>query len=381
MRFSRHLCLAVGIVLSAQPAQDSAHLRARLGEIQARLSQVDRQMDALKKRRKGILVELQGIALQTDRIRAQADGARLKRDQTQAQVEAVQSQKVGIQREIQRLQGDIRKQVRWMQAVGPWGGLGFMTNLKSFEQYLVQGRYLAWRRNRERLRLSRIQALHSDLHRQEGALQEILKRLVTEEQEAASLGGDLKFAEARLNGFLDGLRQDETRQKAIQAELAEEAIQLERMVTSLLAKPRSDAFAPPQAFTSLAGELPRPVEGSLAQSFGEHLHPKYRTRTTNSGLLIEAPAGTPVQAVAEGKVVFADFYQSYGPMVILDHGSGFYTLYTHLRVAHVNKGQVLRQGDILGTVGETLDGPRLGFEVRQQTQAQDPNRWLKQKYR
>lgn len=381
MRFPRQLCLVAGIILSAQPAQDSAQLRGRLSEIQARLGQVDRQMESLKKRRKGILVELQGVALQTDRIRAQSEGAKLTLEQTQAQVEAIQSQKVGIQREIQRLQGDIRKQVRWMQAVGPWGGFSFMTNLRTFEQYLIQGRYLTWWRNRERLRLSRIQALHSDLHRQESTLQEVMKRLTSEQQEADRLGEDLKFAEKRLMGFLDGLHQDEARQKAVQAELAEEAIQLERMVASLLSKPRQDVFGSQIAFSSLAGALPHPVEGSLAQSFGEHLHPKYRTKTMNTGLLIQAPAGTPVQAVAEGKVVFADFYQSYGPMVILDHGGGYYTLYTHLRVAHVSKGQVLRQGDVLGTVGETLDGPRLGFEIRQQTQAQDPNRWLKVKYR
>ncbi|MBP1629015.1 MAG: Peptidase [Holophagaceae bacterium] len=381
MRRSTPVWLLLGTFLCGQPAQESSQLRARLGEIQARLSQMDRQVEALKKRRKGILVELQGIALQADRSRAQAEEAKLKRDQTLAQVEAIQSQKLGIQREVQQLQGDIRRQVRWMQAVGPWGAFTFMANLRNFEQYLVQGRYLAWWRNRERVRLARIQALNTDLHRQESALQEVLKRLALEEQEATRLGADLKFAEDRLNGFLDGLRQDEGRQKAIQAELAEEAIQLERMISSLLSKPRSETFAPPQAFASLAGDLPRPVEGTLAQGFGEHLHPKYRTKTMNSGLLIEAPLGNPVQAVAEGRVVFADFYQSYGPMVILDHGNGYYTLYTHLRVAQVAKGQVLRQGDILGTVGETLGGPRLGFEIRLQTQAQDPNRWLKQKYR
>ena len=380
MKF-RLLWLLPGLCLCAQSPQESAQLRARLAEIQVRLGQVDRQMEGLKKRRKGLLVELQGIALQTDRTRAQSEGARIKRDQTQAQVEAIRSQKVGIQREIQQLQGEIRKQIRWMQAVGPLGGLSFTASLNSVEQFLVQGRYMTWWRNRERQRLGRIQALQTDLHRQESALQGVLVRLGAEELEATRLQADLKFSEDRLNGFLEGLRQDESRQKAVQAELAEEAIQLERMVTALLAKPRSDAYTPAVAFATLAGELPRPVEGSLALSFGEHLHPKYRTKTMNSGLLIEAPAGSPVQAVADGKVVFADFYQSYGPMVILDHGGGYFSLYTHLRIAQVAKGQELRQGEALGSVGDTMDGPRLGFEIRQKTQAQDPNRWLKQKYR
>jgi septal ring factor EnvC (AmiA/AmiB activator) len=100
-----------------------------------------------------------------------------------------------------------------------------------------------------------------------------------------------------------------------------------------------------------------------------------------SGLLIEAPAGAQVAAVADGKVVFADIYQSFGPMVILDHGGGFFSLYTHLRGIQAARGQILKQGEPLGTVGMTMDGPRLGFEIRHQTQPQDPNKWLKQHYK
>ena len=65
----------------------------------------------------------------------------------------------------------------------------------------------------------------------------------------------------------------------------------------------------------------------------------------------------------------------------MDHGSGWFTLYTHLQATVVSKGQSLRQGDIVGTVGETLDGPRLGFEIRYQTKPEDPNKWLRKKYR
>ncbi|MCX6547768.1 MAG: M23 family metallopeptidase, partial [Acidobacteria bacterium] len=94
-----------------------------------------------------------------------------------------------------------------------------------------------------------------------------------------------------------------------------------------------------------------------------------------------AAAGAPVQAVAEGKVAFADYYQSYGPMVILDHGGGWFTIYTHLQGLAVARGQVLAAGEVLGTVGETVDGPRLGFEIRLKAQAQDPQKWLKLRYR
>lgn len=374
------LSLLLSLPLVSQ-SQDPAQLRQRLAEVQAHLAQVDQQMNALKKRRKGVLVELQRITLQADLARAQAEGARLKLDETQAEVQAINTRKAQILGEITRLRGELRHQVRWMQAMGPWGGLTFLPSLSSLETYLTQGRYLTYWQNQERRKLNRVQNLQTDLATKEKELQAALQKLGKEEEEAKQLQASLRLNEDRLSTFLDGLRQDESRQKDIQAELAEEALQLERMLTNLLGKPKADAFSASVAFASLRGDLPRPVEGSLAQGYGEHLHPKFHTKTMQSGLLITAELGAPVRAVADGRVVFAESYQSYGPMVILDHGSGYFTIYTHLRACIVSKGQALKAGDQVGSVGDTMDGPRLGFELRQLAQAQDPNKWLKERYR
>ncbi|MDP2877296.1 MAG: peptidoglycan DD-metalloendopeptidase family protein [Holophaga sp.] len=371
----------VALTLMAQPTQDTGQLKQRLAQIQARLSQVDQQLSALKKRRKGVLVDLQAISLQADRMRAQAEGAKLKRDQAEQEVRQITSTKENIHKDIIKLRSEIRTQIRWMQALGPMGGLGLFPSTEGFEEFLTQGRYLDFWRGRQRRKLEQVQRLQADLLLREKELQVALTKLAQEEREAIELQSSLLLNEERLQGFLDGLKQDESRQKEVQAELAEEAIQLERMLSQLLGKARSDAFETAVSFPSLKGELARPVNGMLAQSFGEHLHPRFKTKTVQSGLLITAEAGAPVMCGAEGKVVFADTYQSYGPMVILDHGSGYFSLYTHLRSFQVAKGQILRQGEAIGTVGDTMDGPRLGFEIRYLAQPQDPQKWLKQKYK
>ena len=366
----------------APPARREAdQIKRRLAEVQARLGAVDAQLEGLKKRRKGVLVELQAVALDADRMRGQAEAARLKRDQAELEVTGISAQKEQLQRQIGALRTELARQVRWLQAKGPLGDLSFFSSLSSFAQYVVQGRYLVYLRNQERIRLDKIQTYQRDLARREQELQEAMKRLAGDEQASIQAQADLKLHEQRLQAFLENLGQDESRQKEIQAELAEEALQLDRMLTQLLGKPRSDAFEPASAFASLRGELPQPTPGTLVQALGEHLQPLFKTRTMQSGLLIAAEPGAPVQAVAEGTVVYADLYQSFGPMVILDHGAGFFSLYTHLEALTVAKGQVLKQGEPLGTVGATLDGPRLGFEIRHLTQPQDPNKWLKIHYK
>ncbi len=364
-----------------QGTADSNQLKQRLAALQARLGQVDQQLEGLKKRRKGVMVELQGISLQRDRVRAQLEGARLKQDEAQAEVQRITADQAKIHSEIEKLRKDLRKQVRLIQAQGELGELAFLPSPTGFGTYLAETRYLDWWRLQERKRISQIQRLQGDLALRETELKAVLARLATEEQEAARFQSGLSLNEEKLQTFLGGLQQDEQAQKQVQAELAEESIQLERMLGNLIGKSKSEAFEAPVGFASLRGELPDPVDGSLAQGFGEHLHPRFHTKTFQSGLLIEAYIGARVSAVAAGRVILAEPYQSYGPIVIMDHGGGWFTLYTHLQGTAVTKGQTLRQGDAVGTVGETLDGPRLGFEVRYQTKPEDPNKWLKKKYR
>ena len=377
----RCLSLLLPLVLLAQNAQDPAELRQKLAVIQGRLGQVDQQLASLKKRRKGVLVEMQGISLQRDRVKAQVEGARLRRDQAQGEVQVIGREQTRIQSEVHRLQGDLRRQVRWMQALGPWGDLGLYVTFKDLEAWLVRGRMLAWARLQERKQLDLIHRLQGDLAAKQKSLKEVLGRLASDEREAAQLQAALRLQEDKLNGFLEGLQQDETAQKQAQAELAEEAVQLERLLAGLLGKPKGEAFEAAVAFASLRGELPQPVDGTLALGFGEHLHPRFHTKTMQSGLLITAPGSAPVAAVADGRVVFADYYQSYGAMVILDHGGGWFTLYTHLMGIQVTKAQVLKVGESVGAVGDTVDGPRLGFEIRHQAQPQDPQKWMKRRYR
>jgi septal ring factor EnvC (AmiA/AmiB activator) len=208
------LCAAL---LSAQetpgPPQDLTQVKGRLTQIQAALTAVDQQIAALAKRRKGVLVELQAISLQADRVRAQAEQARLKRDQAQLEVQTITRRKDEITREIFLRRSELRKEVRWMQALGPLGDLGLFSSFASFEQFIVQGRYLAYLRNQERVRLDRIQRLQADLAKREAEIQEAMVRLTHDEAEAVRFQATLQLNEGRLETFLDGLKQDESRRK------------------------------------------------------------------------------------------------------------------------------------------------------------------------
>jgi murein DD-endopeptidase MepM/ murein hydrolase activator NlpD len=95
-------------------------------------------------------------------------------------------------------------------------------------------------------------------------------------------------------------------------------------------------------------------------------HPVLKRYRPHLGTDYAAPVGTPVQAVASGRVVFAGRRRGDGNMVQVQHANGYQTYYLHLSRTLVRRGQTLQQGQLVGLVGATglATGPHLDFRVR-----------------
>ncbi len=122
----------------------------------------------------------------------------------------------------------------------------------------------------------------------------------------------------------------------------------------------------------LVPKLKFPVpSGVLASPFG------HRWGLFHKGLDIAAPIGKPVNACEKGRVVFAGrkwALRNYGRVVILEHRTGVYTLYGHLNAIKVKKGQTVKRGQKIATVGNSgrSTGPHLHLEVRVRNQMYNP---------
>jgi len=380
--------LTITIVAQAQDTshqeplgQDLGKARQRLQDLNEQLRQADSQLNQLRKRRQGVLVELRGITLRASKSRAQVEIARINQEQVQRELRSLTRRKSEINKELDQLRASLRTQVRWLQALGPLGTLSFFPSYSDIENYLVKNRYLTWWRNHESRKLQEVLNLHAELVERENQIAKAEIQFRNIVRESAVLHEELRANEKRLQEYLNSIQKDEQLKKGIQAELKEEAVLLERMLASVLSKDRPEGpFRAATPFPSLMGKLKHPVEGTLAEGFGVQTHPRFGTKTVNAGLLIAARAGDPVKTVADGQVVMAESYQSYGLMVIIDHGSTYHSIYTHLHAISVSKDQAVKSGETIGYVGDTSDGPRLGFEIRRQKTAEDPQKWLVSKY-
>ena len=156
----------------------------------------------------------------------------------------------------------------------------------------------------------------------------------------------------------------------------EEAEAKRRREQALAAKKKPPPVkVPPKA----VGPKCVPVNGPIISGFGMQEHKLLRTFTKNLGVEIQAARGTSVKAAAAGTVVLVSRIEGRGPAVIIDHGNSYYSVYGHLQKISVKEGQELRHCQVLGETSEveSINGPKLYFQVSEGTHTVDPMEWLK----
>ncbi|MEH2922753.1 murein hydrolase activator EnvC [Samsonia erythrinae] len=123
-----------------------------------------------------------------------------------------------------------------------------------------------------------------------------------------------------------------------------------------------------------SGQAVWPVRGRIEHRFGEPLQGELRWK----GLVIAAPEGTEVKAIADGNVLMADWLQGYGLVVVVQHGKGDMSLYGYNQSALVSVGAQVKAGQPIALVGTSggQSQPALYFEIRRQGQAVNPQPWL-----
>lgn len=128
------------------------------------------------------------------------------------------------------------------------------------------------------------------------------------------------------------------------------------------------------------GELPWPIEGKVTTKFGLQRHPQFKTTTMNNGIEISPRKNyVIVRSIHPGKVVYSDYFQGYGNLIIIDHGMSYYTLYGHCSDMLVKKGDLVKAEQPIALVGDigSFEGESVYFEIRFKTKPLNPLQWLK----
>jgi len=361
--------LAAALLLAPDP-------RAQLEAVQARLAAERAAAKELSRREVSVLEALEEAQRDAAAAEAAARRAEAERAECEARLRRARAEEGAAAARLEGTQARLRPRLAARARMGRAGEARVLLASSTFAD-LVKRRAL----------LSRVLAADAEVLRAASQARDDRARAREgREGEARRLEGLLaaareRRAEARARlerrrVLLGALRSERTLHEKAALEAQVQERRLGEFLAALPPSRRGDAGF--RGFAHLRGKLGRPVDGPVEVPFGKVVSPRFRTVTVQNGVELRAGAGTPVRAVAPGRVVHAGWFKGYGNLVIVDHGEGFHTLVAHLASMRTAMGEEVAVGAALGTVGDTgsLRGPSVYFEVRERGRPVDPAAWL-----
>ncbi len=177
------------------------------------------------------------------------------------------------------------------------------------------------------------------------------------------------------------LRQAQKDKAQIAAEvkqLKRNAARLKKLIAELEQQPEPEHLPVAESFALGKGKLGWPATGRVSIGFGKQKDSKLGTYYDSNGIEIIVPVGSPIRAVAAGKIVFADYFKGYGNLYIISHPGGYHTLYAQTDQMSRQLNEQVAAGTILGRSG--LGGrDNIYFEIRSKGSPVNPLSWLVKK--
>ncbi|HEX7964578.1 MAG TPA: peptidoglycan DD-metalloendopeptidase family protein [Gammaproteobacteria bacterium] len=368
----------LALAAAAHGATDSAAKQKQLDALRARLSRVQQDQEAALQKRDALQVQLR----QSERAIAAAQREYQDLDR---QVDAAERQLADLERQKAARQAALDAQKRalaeQLQAAYREGQDSQLRLLLDAQDPETVGRLLAYYDYVNRARAARIGAVRKEI----AALDEVDARIQDQLGSLKSLrdGRARMLAELQSRGkarreLLASLDAGIKSRGAEIARLKRDQQAMQSLVDSLR---KALGDVPPELmqgkrFASLKGRLLWPVAGKVLDRYGE---PRAGGHLRWDGDLIAAPLGTPVRAVSQGRVVYADWMPHFGLLVILDHGDGYLSIYAHNQNAARQVGDFVKAGETIAALGDTggEDQPALYFELRHGNDTLDPRRWCR----
>ena len=393
-REARAACLALSLLvfpLVSGAAKDSAASAEELRDLRAKIDRLQRDLAAAEKSKGGAADQLK----ETEKAVSEAHRAlfALARDRRaiDAELETLAKQDRDIRASVAGQQALAERLLRLQYEQGAADRLRLL--LEGRDAASV-ARHMAYYGYIQKARAGVIAEL-----REKAASLQALDREARERRDAAAQNEADQQREARvlerertaraamvqkLSVDIEKGRREIGRLKRDETRLAK---LVEEITKALAARPESkpapgrrvdrvaDASLAAKPFGSLKGKLRMPVKGELVNQFGA---PRDETGVHWKGLFIRSVTGETVHAIADGRVVYADWLRGFGNLLILDHGEGYMSLYANNEGLVRQVGETVRSGDPVAQVGSSGGHAESGlyFELRRDGKPFDPMKWI-----
>lgn len=380
MRASGRIALAA-LLLAALPAAGAERdpREAELLALRRAIEQHRERVGAFAREERGLLETLEQMDQALEALTGDAARARREAGAARAELERLAGEARTLEGRLARTRRSLGVRAVALYKAGDLGPVAALFSAGSLQDALERAELLQRLIDHDQVLLRRFQTEQRALLAARAGADRAARSRDAALARAEERSREVERERGARGSALAAVRSDRRRERAALNELEAAARALEETL-ALLQREGPGGALPPSAhpFAELRGALEAPVEAPLVARFGRE-QDEFGTEIFRKGVEFGARSGDPVYGVADGVVRYAGWFRGYGKIVIVDHGDAFFTVLGHLGEIEVGVGDPVRQGDRIGSAGDTgsLAGPRLYFEIRRGGEALDPAHWLR----
>ena len=290
--------------------------------------------------------------------------------------------------ELELLRGRYEQRIRNTYLKGKVSDLEKVLSSTSWRQAVYRTQYLKIISSIEQTMTKEIEGILLTINKDKLKLESLLRQSISLKRDKQKQMTSLRKMRIRREKELNRIRQDKSALANYMQEKSAGVKQLESIIKKVLEdKARSEReerirqqqqALKTKEFNLLKGQLPWPTEGRVILKFGKQWNPRLKTTTDNPGIDIKGQPGSPIRSTMSGVVTTITYIRGYGTTVIIDHGGGFYTVYSHVTNIQTQVDSEVRSGDVIAYMGDSgsVNGSKLHFEVWGKGQKLDPEKWL-----
>lgn len=365
------MCLLLSLVLVSQfsLAQQSQDLQSIQQQIKEKRQQVAEQLKRAQKLQQELEYAEVSVAKTVKALTLTEKSLAANKSQ-RAQLGKQQKE---VQQKIAQQQDGLAKLIKSAYMTGNYDFAKMLLNQQdaaNFERTITYYQYL---NNERRQKIDEFRVLIVEL-------EQVNAQLANKQQELAELQSEQKNQQTQL------IKQQASREttlasirSAIESDEAKIEIlqQNEKNLQEALARAERESAKQNQTFTGLSavkGKLLLPAKGEMMRMFGRIRQGQIKWK----GIIINGQVGSPIVAVHQGKVLYADWLRGFGLVTVIDHGDGFMSLYGHNQALLKQAGDIVTAGETIALLGQSggQSKPNLYFEIRHKGQPVNPSAWL-----
>lgn len=296
-----------------------------------------------------------------------------KQEEVKKTQEQLEQAKVDVENQYENM----KIRIKFMYEHGSVSSLQILVGAGSFSEMLNKAQYIEELSNYDREMLEKFQNTKEKIVKLEESLVnqcDVLEKTKAQVQEKEEqMAGLIKEKQNQISDYESSI---ENKEKAIAEyeQMIKDQDSTIRALEAAVANARkekerlsvSDNSTPPPTYGGGQFCWPAPSYSRISDDYGNRIHPTLGVQQFHNGIDMAAPGGSAILAAADGVVIAAAYSATMGNYVMIDHGSGLYTIYMHASALSVSNGSRVSRGDRIGSVGSTgrSTGNHLHFSVR-----------------